>query len=139
MIPPDFSPTGGDRRLPISSSRVVFRYWTFESGWRVGRFRVRRHSALIQQEHILSATLRAFRCAEINSSFHRPHATATYVKWRDSTPVDFRFAVKMPRTITHELQLQDAREPFVTFLAQTDGLAEKRGPVLVQFAAVAVV
>ena len=38
----------------------------------------------------------------------------------------------MPRTITHELKLQDAREPFVTFLAQTDGLAEKRGPILVQ-------
>ena len=38
----------------------------------------------------------------------------------------------MPRAITHELQLQDAQEPFVTFLAQTDGLADKRGPLLVQ-------
>jgi uncharacterized protein YecE (DUF72 family) len=51
---------------------------------------------------------------------------------RDSTPVDFRFAVKMPRTITHELKLQDARAPFVTFMDQTAGLAEKRGPILVQ-------
>ena len=75
---------------------------------------------------------RSLRCAEINSSFHRPHAAATYAKWRDSTPVDFRFAVKVPRTITHELKLEGAREPFVTFLAQTDGLAEKRGPILVQ-------
>jgi uncharacterized protein YecE (DUF72 family) len=75
---------------------------------------------------------RLLRCAEINSSFHRPHAAATYAKWRDSTPVDFRFAVKLPRTITHELKLQDARQPFVTFLDQTDGLAEKRGPILVQ-------
>jgi uncharacterized protein YecE (DUF72 family) len=72
------------------------------------------------------------RCAEINSSFYRPHAAATYAKWRDSTPPDFRFAVKMPRTITHELKLQDAREPLVAFLAQTDGLAQKRGPILVQ-------
>ncbi len=75
---------------------------------------------------------RILGCAEINSSFHRPHAAATYAKWRDSTPPDFRFAVKMPRTITHVLKLQDARDPFVTFLAQTDGLAEKRGPILVQ-------
>ena len=75
---------------------------------------------------------RYLRCTEINSSFHRPHAAATYAKWRDSTPQDFRFAVKMPRTITHELKLQDARDSFVTFLAQTDGLAEKRGPILVQ-------
>ena len=75
---------------------------------------------------------RRLRCAEINSSFYRPHATATYAKWRDSTPPAFRFAVKMPRTITHELKLEDAQEPFVAFLAQTDGLAEKRGPILVQ-------
>src|SRR4030095_13444977 len=75
---------------------------------------------------------RVLRCAEINSSFHRPHAAATYAKWRDSTPPDFRFAVKMPRTITHELKLRDARDLVVAFLAQTDCLAEKRGPILVQ-------
>jgi uncharacterized protein YecE (DUF72 family) len=75
---------------------------------------------------------RVLHCAEINSSFYRPHAAATYAKWRDSTPPDFRFAVKLPRTITHELKLKDARDPFVTFLAQTDGLAEKRGPILMQ-------
>ncbi len=75
---------------------------------------------------------RLLRCAEINSSFYRPHAAATYAKWRDSTPPDFRFAVKMPRTITHELKLQDAREPLVAFLTATDGLAQKRGPILVQ-------
>ena len=75
---------------------------------------------------------RQFDCAEINSSFHRPHATTTYAKWRDSTPPTFRFAVKIPRAITHELKLRDAQEPFITFLAQTDGLAEKRGPLLLQ-------
>jgi uncharacterized protein YecE (DUF72 family) len=75
---------------------------------------------------------RSLRCAEINSSFYRPHAASTYAKWRDSTPPDFRFAVKMPRTITHELKLQDTREPLMAFLAQTDGLAQKRGPLLVQ-------
>jgi len=75
---------------------------------------------------------RQFDCAEINSSFHRPHAATTYAKWRDSTPPAFRFAVKIPRAITHELKLQHAREPFITFLAQTEGLAEKRGPLLLQ-------
>ena len=75
---------------------------------------------------------RRLDCAEINSSFHRPHAAATYAKWRDSTPPGFRFAVKIPRAITHELRLRDVQEPFVTFLAQTDGLADKRGPLLLQ-------
>ena len=50
----------------------------------------------------------------------------------DSTPPDFRFAVKVPRAITHDLQLQDARERSSRFLAETDGLADKRGPLLVQ-------
>ena len=75
---------------------------------------------------------RVLRCAEINSSFYRPHAAATYAKWRDSTPPDFRFAVKMPRVITHERKLEDAHEPLIAFLSQTEGLAEKRGPILVQ-------
>ena len=39
---------------------------------------------------------------EINSSFYRPHAFATYARWAASTPDGFRFAVKVPRTITHE-------------------------------------
>jgi uncharacterized protein YecE (DUF72 family) len=38
----------------------------------------------------------------------------------------------MPRTITHDLKLQNARASFVAFLEQTEGLAEKRGPLLVQ-------
>ena len=75
---------------------------------------------------------RSLQCAEINSSFYRPHAACTYVRWRESTPPDFQFAVKMPRTITHELKLQDARDPLIAFLEQTDGLAHKRGPILVQ-------
>jgi len=57
---------------------------------------------------------------------------ATYTKWRNSTPPGFRFAIKIPRTITHELKLENAGEPFAAFLAQTEGLAEKRGPLLVQ-------
>ncbi len=42
------------------------------------------------------------------------------------------FAVKIPRSITHELKLRNARAPFVAFLGQTEGLAEKRGPLLLQ-------
>lgn len=75
---------------------------------------------------------RLLNAAEINSSFHRPHAATTYAKWRDSTPSHFRFSIKVPRVITHELKLRDARAPLVTFLAQCAGLGEKQGPLLVQ-------
>ena len=75
---------------------------------------------------------RIFRCAEINSSFHHPHAAATYAKWAESTPHDFRFAVKVPRTVTHDRQLRRVRVPLLRFLSETDGLGRKRGPLLVQ-------
>ena len=75
---------------------------------------------------------RVFGCAEINSSFHRPHAAATYAAWAVSTPPDFRFAVKVPRTITHDQQLRRARRPLERFLKETEGLGDKRGPLLVQ-------
>jgi uncharacterized protein YecE (DUF72 family) len=99
------------------------------AGWSIPRAAALRFDS--QGTH-LQRYSRRLRCAEINSSFYRPHTAATYTKWRDNTPQDFRFAVKIPRTITHELKLQNAREPFVTFLAQTDGLTEKRGPILLQ-------
>jgi uncharacterized protein YecE (DUF72 family) len=56
----------------------------------------------------------------------------TYAKWAACTPADFRFAVKVPRAITHDLKLRRARLPFAQFLAETDGLGSRRGPLLVQ-------
>lgn len=73
-----------------------------------------------------------FACAEINSSFHRPHARATYEKWAASTPRAFRFAVKVPRTITHEQALRRPRVPLERFLEEVTGLGRKCGPLLVQ-------
>ena len=75
---------------------------------------------------------RRLHCAEINSSFHRPHAAATYARWAAATPAAFRFAVKIPRTITHDLKLRRARNPIERFLAESAGLGRKRGPLLVQ-------
>ncbi len=75
---------------------------------------------------------RVLRCAEINSSFHRPHARRTYEKWAASTPPEFRFAVKIPRAITHDQKLRRARVPLDRFLEETAGLGAKRGPLLVQ-------
>jgi uncharacterized protein YecE (DUF72 family) len=49
-----------------------------------------------------------------------------------ATPPRFRFAIKMPRAITHDQKLRRARAPLERFLAETGGLANKRGPLLVQ-------
>src|SRR3569623_2749091 len=80
----------------------------------------------------LARYARTFNCVEINSSFYRPHRPATYERWADSAPDGFRFAVKMPRAITHEAQLQDVDELLQRFLGEATALGGKLGPLLVQ-------
>jgi len=75
---------------------------------------------------------RTFSVVEINSSFYRPHRRATYERWAASVPPDFRFAVKMPKQITHELRLVNSREPLHRFLDEAGALGAKLGPLLVQ-------
>jgi uncharacterized protein YecE (DUF72 family) len=73
-----------------------------------------------------------FSVVEINSSFYRAHRPATYARWAASTPAAFRFAVKVPKEITHTRRLGEVVEPLAQFLAETSELGEKRGPLLVQ-------
>jgi len=75
---------------------------------------------------------RLFNGAEINSSFYRSHAAATYAKWANATSPEFRFAVKLPRLITHEQKLRRSRPALRLFLRETEGLSTRRGPLLVQ-------
>jgi uncharacterized protein YecE (DUF72 family) len=119
--------TGASGVLRVMASDAAIRVGT--AGWSIPRAAASRFDSAGTH---LERYSRRFDCAEINSSFHRPHAATTYAKWHASTPPAFRFAVKIPRAITHDLKLRRARAPFITFLAQTDGLAEKRGPLLLQ-------
>lgn len=80
----------------------------------------------------LARYARVFTCCEINSSFYRPHASRQYAKWAAATPAGFRFAVKVPRTITHDARLRRPAEPLARFLEETGGLGPRRGPLLVQ-------
>ena len=73
-----------------------------------------------------------FNCVEINSSFYRAHLTATYRRWAASVPPAFRFAVKMPRAISHEARLRDCEPALRIFLGQVGELDTKLGCLLLQ-------
>ncbi|RST55208.1 DUF72 domain-containing protein [Variovorax sp. MHTC-1] len=73
-----------------------------------------------------------FDVVEINSSFYRPHRRETYARWAASTPAHFRFAVKLPQTITHEQRLACAMPAFDEFFMQASGLGDKLGCLIVQ-------
>jgi uncharacterized protein YecE (DUF72 family) len=64
--------------------------------------------------------------AEINTPVHRPHAAWTYERWAAAVPVSFRFAVKVPKIITHDRALVRVRDPVTRFLHGTAGLGGKR-------------
>jgi uncharacterized protein YecE (DUF72 family) len=69
---------------------------------------------------------------EINSTFYRPHRPQTFQRWAAATPEDFRFAVKAPKTITHERRLTDCESLVQAFLDQVRLLGDRLGPILVQ-------
>ena len=73
-----------------------------------------------------------FDAVEINSSFYRPHRRATYERWAASVSANFRFAVKLPKTITHERRLADCDDLLAAFAEGVSGLGDKSGPILVQ-------
>jgi uncharacterized protein YecE (DUF72 family) len=73
-----------------------------------------------------------FDCVEINSSFHKPHRLATYERWADSVPPDFRFSSKLPKAITHDSRLVGCEEAITQFCATLAGLQGKLGVLLVQ-------
>lgn len=75
---------------------------------------------------------RVLRGAEINASFYRSLRPALYAKWAAAVPTDFRFAVKVPKVVTHERRLLDCEEPLAEFLDEIAALGGKLGPLLVQ-------
>ncbi len=73
-----------------------------------------------------------FAGVEINSSFHRPHRPSTWQNWAESVPPGFRFAVKLPKTITHLSKLVDCGDLLESFLDEIGPLGERLGVLLVQ-------
>jgi uncharacterized protein YecE (DUF72 family) len=103
--------------------------WIGTAGWAIRR----EQAALFGDgpSHLARYATR-FNAVEINSSFYRPHQRKTYERWAASVPQNFRFAVKLPRAITHAARLADCDAALEAFQGQALGLGRKLGPVLVQ-------
>ncbi len=80
----------------------------------------------------LSRYAAVFNGVEINSTFYRHHRPTTFERWANSVPDDFRFAVKLPREITHERRLREIGQVFKAFVGELAPLDGKLGPLLCQ-------
>ena len=99
------------------------------AGWSIGRETA---AAFPGDGSHLERYARVLNAVEINSSFYKPHQPATYARWADSVPDDFRFAVKLPRSISHDQRLIDIDALLAAFAEQANTLAGKLGSILVQ-------
>lgn len=75
-----------------------------------------------------------FSSVEINSTYYRFPTEAMLVKWAQSVPADFQFALKANQRITHIKMLRDAEATMRSFMQIVSVLNEgaRLGPILVQ-------
>ncbi len=83
-------------------------------------------------DSVLARYATRFDNVEINSSFYRPHRRATYARWAETVPSTFRFSVKLPRAITHDLRLTGVAATLDRFIDEASGLGDRLGCLLVQ-------
>ena len=113
------------------------RYWIGCSGWAyadwVGPF----YPPGTPPGDYLSRYARVFRVVEVDSSFYRPPGRFLVQRWAERTPEGFRFALKVPRDVTHTEESTSAPNVLAGFLESLEPLRSrgKLGPVVLQFPA----
>lgn len=85
-----------------------------------------------RREDFLPQYARVFDTSEGNSTFYGLPAPATVARWAAEAPDSFRFCLKFPRTITHDLQLVGAGAATREFLGRVAPLRAKLGPFFLQ-------
>jgi uncharacterized protein YecE (DUF72 family) len=87
-----------------------------------------------KSKDFLTLYSKEFNSVEINSTFYRKPTVKTLLKWVDETPDDFKFFIKIPKTISHEKRLKDCKEEISEFCIHIQSnLKEKLSGFLYQF------
>jgi uncharacterized protein YecE (DUF72 family) len=106
----------------IGTSGYVYRHW------RKGVF----YPAALKLRDELAFYAARFPTVELNNPFYRLPTAEMFVRWRDTTPEGFQFAVKASRYITHIKRLREVGAELGLFMERATHLGPKLGPVLFQ-------
>lgn len=101
------------------------------SGWQYAEWREALYGAT-PKARWLEFFAERFSAVEVNSTFYRLPTDGTIASWRDRTPDGFVFAIKAPRTITHERRLAGVADLVTVLIERVSGLGSKLGPILYQ-------
>lgn len=102
------------------------------SGWQYRHWRGTFYPREVPQRDWLAYYTARFGTVEVNNTFYRLPEASGFERWREDTPRDFVFAVKMSRYLTHIRRLREPEEPVQRFMDRASRLGSKLGPVLVQ-------
>jgi uncharacterized protein YecE (DUF72 family) len=97
------------------------------SGWSYPTWRPGFYPADARPKEFLSHYAERFRTVELNASAYQLPSEEHFTAWAEQVPAEFRFAVRMPRLITHAGRLGLVG----TFCERVRLLGEKLGPILV--------
>jgi uncharacterized protein YecE (DUF72 family) len=113
----------------------VSRYHVGCSGWAYDDWRGVFYPKEAPPSEFLERYARVFDTVEVDSSFYRPPTTFLTRRWATVTPDEFRFALKIPREITHEPPTPALPDRIRNFLSALEPLriAGKLGPLVAQF------
>jgi uncharacterized protein YecE (DUF72 family) len=98
--------------------------WAF-AGWKDRYF--------VDSPSRLGSYASIFNTVEGNTSFYSTPAEATVERWYEAMPAGFRPAFKLPQSVTH--RPRPGFRELTRFLDVMDGLAERRGPYMIQLPA----
>ena len=102
-------------------------YYIGTLGWHYDHWRGGFYPDKLNKTAWLEFYARHFNTIEFNSNFYRLPSEDAFVNWRDSSPVNFIFAVKVSRFITHIKRLKNAGDAVEKFISRAKILGGKLG------------
>lgn len=108
------------------------------SGWHYNHWIGKFYPEDIKGYYELKFHSKYFNSVENNSSFYRIASESTYKTWVKMTPENYKFSMKLNKTITHLAKLQltdDIKEKIRLIIDTTQILAERMGAIVIQLPA----
>src|SRR5262245_29651882 len=84
------------------------------------------------KSEMLAFYARRFPTVEVNTSFYALSEPTTLIKWVESVPKGFSFALKFPRKISHEKRLVGCESETLALLDALHALGPNAGPAFLQ-------
>lgn len=131
MSTPRRRATVREARAPRVQARVP-RIFVGTSGFSYPAWRGSFYPEDLPAREMLAFYARTLPTVEINHTFYRLPTPALLTSWRRQVPPSFRFALKAPQRITHQLRLRDAGPVTAQFCTLATRLGKTLGALLFQ-------